>query len=64
MHTTTLLQFYSKIMVTFMGGWDKLYYTHHTLLGFVWEFIKEGNGMELNDHKGMERNEMKWNVFK
>ena len=29
------------------------------LLGSVWEFIREGNGMEWNDHKGME-----WNVFK
>ena len=47
-------------MVTFMGGWCKLYYTQHTLLSFVWEFIREGNEMELNDHKGMERNEMKY----
>ena len=34
------------------------------LLGSVWEFIREGTGMEWNDHKGMERNRMEWNVFK
>ena len=33
-------------------------------LGSVWEFIREGNGMECNDHKGMERNGMEWNIFK
>ena len=30
----------------------------------VWEFIREGKGMEWNDHKGMEWNGMEWNVFK
>ena len=25
-------------------------------LGFVWEFIREENEMEWNDHKGMEIN--------
>ena len=29
-----------------------------------WEFIRELNGMEWNDHKGMEKNGMEWNVFK
>ena len=40
--------------------------THSILshLGSVWEFIREMNGMEWNDHKGMERNGMEWNVFK
>ena len=39
-------------------------------LGSVWEFIREWNEMELNDHKGMERNRMylskgnEWNVIK
>ena len=26
--------------------------------------LRVGNGMEWNDHKGMERNGMEWNVFK
>ena len=28
-------QLHSKAMVTFKGGWDKLYYTQHTLLSNV-----------------------------
>ena len=39
-------------------------------LGFVWEFIKERNRMECNDHKGVKKNEIylsegnKWNRIK
>ena len=33
-------------------------------LSSVLEFIREYNEMELNDHKGMEKNGMKLNVFK
>ena len=30
-------------------------------LGFVWEFIREWNGMIIREWKGMEKNGMKWN---
>ena len=28
------------------------------LLGSVWKFIREGNGMKCNNNKGIERNGM------
>ena len=34
------------------------------LLGSVWQFIREGNGMECNNNKGMERNGMYLNKGK
>ena len=33
-------------------------------LHFVWKFIKEWNGIEWVNHKGMGKNRMEWIVFK
>ena len=49
-------QLHSKVIVTFKGGWDKLYYTQHTLLSnvrqllFIFSFFFFLIFLETNTH--------------
>ena len=55
-HIFVNLQIYTKNQLKARGGRRSL----RELLGFVWEFIKEWNGMII---KGMEWNGIEWNGF-